>query len=114
MAHLGQTLINIDINLRVRQMNRIAIYSARFDGEIRLLSACAVDKGEAIVEDSSRDGVLTVKYCRARVDGRLLALRYFHTARRPPNGDDDCNSGPEPEDLVARATGEDRILAEIS
>lgn len=68
---------HLDTNLSVGGLDATVRNQARFEGEFRLLRHCEVEKLDAFFEERSEDDTFVVRYHRARVDGRLFAVRYL-------------------------------------
>ncbi|EJD35256.1 hypothetical protein AURDEDRAFT_117431 [Auricularia subglabra TFB-10046 SS5] len=105
-------MAQIDTNLRVRRATQLVQENAQYDGQFRLLRHCDVSKGELFLEEASDGGTLAVRYHRADVDGRILAVRYYVYHHEESSAGTDA--ARDVEGFVERITSHDRLLAEIS
>ncbi|EJD34788.1 hypothetical protein AURDEDRAFT_176182 [Auricularia subglabra TFB-10046 SS5] len=103
-------LAALDTNSRVHATYAAMLDDYRYCGQYRNLKDVEVEKLDIIHRDVSQNGDMVVKYHRARVDGRLLVVRYFEESGPPASG----IATPADATLYDRIAAHDRILEEVS
>ncbi|KZV95525.1 hypothetical protein EXIGLDRAFT_766094 [Exidia glandulosa HHB12029] len=77
-AQSAQLLTGIQLSLVVDNTARAVAADARYDGQIRILRDCDIDKRDIIERCETEQG--TVVWASARVDGQLMVIRFLDSS----------------------------------